>query len=167
MQIIKIRNKSFPWHNSIILKFSFFIFYNETNFLTLSENSAGRIDERESAVKASSRREIGKRSSVRHEGGGVPMSRMENDPPLYIYPGVSRSFRFPSTRSAATFPLIQQWFNSDVLFTPVVAAKKPVGGYRAVLHNPAKGKRKRGMKGRTRQGEGRERSGKEKRKRAA
>lgn len=36
-------------------------------------------------VKAPSRREIGKRSGVRHEGGGVPMSRMGNDPSLYTY----------------------------------------------------------------------------------
>lgn len=44
---------------------------------------------------------------VRHEERGVPMSRMENDPPLHS--GVSRSSRFPSIRHFPAYSAMIQF----------------------------------------------------------
>lgn len=81
-----------------------------------SNSATERGEERENAaakcaqgVLKEKEREIRKkRSGVRHEGGGVPMSRMENDPPRYT--GVSR---FPISFHPAQ-PLSRLFSNDSI-----------------------------------------------------
>lgn len=134
-----------------VLSFSICRRTNFLKFVGIPYSGAKRIDERESAVKVLLRCSKGDREEercVRHEGRGVPMSRMENDPPLHS--GVSRSSRFPSTRRSH-FPAYSAMIQFGCAFYARYGSggdddreASSMGGYRAVLRNPAMGNEKGG-----------------------